>query len=436
MTRTTINTVGTVTVLVFVTGCQSLYRARSAPPPGIDGRLATIEQARLGLCHSSNDGSSTCEGTCEGATGGLSAYEGATGGLSASEHAQPSRPWRTGGTSLLNSGRALSDNAPMTDFAQIAAASHGGRLAVYANRPASAHSSNTVSAHRGDRGLGQTFAFDTPAQGWALTDIGDDAFNEEAQPDLEFSASSTDREEGRVSRPPLDSFWETVKRDVKDMPGDLWRDTQRVYANPVNLVILGTAYGGCLALQETGPDDTVEDRYRHGHHTFKEDWRDAFGAAGNPGTHFALAGLWYLIGQQRADEKTYEVGKTMFSALIISSLTTTIGQAASWDRAPNGEWGTFPSGHTSSSFCMASVLHEAYGHAVGIPLYGLATLVAMERIDSNEHYFSDVMMGAVVGTMIGHSVASGRDPEFFGWKVLPYASPNGGTGVALMKTMP
>jgi membrane-associated phospholipid phosphatase len=239
----------------------------------------------------------------------------------------------------------------------------------------------------------------------------------------------------------LPSLWDTIKRDVKEAPCDLWRDTKRVYANPVNLVILGTAYAGSLAIQETGPDDTIEDHYNRNndcqapHHTFKEDWRDAFAAVGNPGTHFALAGVWYLLGQQTCNDKTYEVGKTLFSALTINGLTVMVGQTASWDKAPNGEWGTFPSGHTSSSFVVASVLHEAYGHVVGVPLYGLATLVGIERLDDREHYFSDVVMGAVLGTVIGHSVASGRNTEFFGWKLLPYASPEGGSGVAFMKTL-
>ncbi len=254
-------------------------------------------------------------------------------------------------------------------------------------------------------------------------------------------SKSASRNDTADRDPPLASFWETVKRDVKHAPHDLWRDTKRVYANPVNLVILGVAYGGSLAIQETGPDETVEHYYNRQHdfeaphHTFSEDWRDAFGAVGNPVTHFALAGAWYLLGQQTMNDKTYEVGKTMFSGLMINSMTVMVGQAASWDKAPNGEYGTFPSGHTSSSFVVASVLHEAYGHVVGVPLYGLATLVGIERLDDREHYFSDVVMGAVLGTVIGHSVASGRDPEFFGWKILPYASPEGGSGVAFMKTL-
>ena len=270
--------------------------------------------------------------------------------------------------------------------------------------------------------------------GLTLGDFGDDAYEDRA--DIEFTEERAGRGDDYVRKPPLDSFWDTVKRDVQDMPTDLWRDTKRVYTNPVNLVILGTAYGGSLAIQELGPDDSVEDHFDGQHHHFKKEWREAFAAAGNPGTHFAMAGAWYLLGQQTQDEKTYEVGKTLFSALIINGLTTLVSQAATWDRSPNGEMGTFFSGHTSSSFCMASVLHEAYGHLVGVPLYGLATLVAIERVEDQEHYFADVIMGAVVGTVIGHSVASGREPEFFGWKLVPYASTNGGAGVAFMKSLP
>ena len=282
-----------------------------------------------------------------------------------------------------------------------------------------------------------------PAHYWALSDAGIAAFQEEGA-DSELDGFWAEKERNFIRRPPLASFWQTVKRDVEYLPRDLWRDTKRVYANPVNLVILGSAFGGSMALAETGPDNTIENHFspdlpfgrKRVHRHMSGEWRDAFGAAGNPGTHFGLAGLWYLIGQQTMDDKTYEVGKTLFSALAINGVTVLLGQSISSDAGPNGERGTFPSGHTSSSFVFASVMHEAYGHLVGIPLYALAGLVAHERLESGEHYLSDVVMGAVLGTLVGHSVASGRDPEFFGWKVVPWVSPNVGTGLAIVKTMP
>ena len=304
---------------------------------------------------------------------------------------------------------------------------------VMANRPPSPGVQLAVARDQGWRGDLRRDLF--------MTDVGEEPIAENPSDDtLSMTQRNEEREEQYLRRPPLPSFWETVKRDVRKLPKDIWHDTKRVYANPVNLVILGTALGGSIAVKESGVDYHIENHFNQrndfeaAHHHFNEDWRDAFGAMGNPGTHFAMAGLWYLIGQQSMDDKTYEVGKTLFSALTINGLTVMVGQAMSYDRAPNGEVGTFPSGHTSSSFVMASVLHEAYGHVVGIPLYGLATLVALERVEDGEHYTSDVLMGAVLGSVVGHTVASGRDPEFFGWKILPYASTQGGTGVAFVKS--
>ncbi len=276
-----------------------------------------------------------------------------------------------------------------------------------------------------------------------MSDFGSTASYEYDESDAYIHIpDASEREEKYARRPPLDSFWETVKRDIKRAPKDLWRDTKLVYANPVNLVILGSTYGGALAVRETGVDKGIErhfqPRRRDGggtHHHIKKDWLAFFDAAGNPGTHFAMASIWYLIGQQSMDDKTYEVGKTLFSALMINGMTVIIGQAAHADRGPNGRYGTMPSGHTSSSFVLASVMHQAYGHLVGVPLYALATFNGWQRVDSREHYLSDVIMGGVLGLVVGHSVASGRDPEFFGWKIVPWASPDGGVGVAFAKPL-
>lgn len=240
---------------------------------------------------------------------------------------------------------------------------------------------------------------------------------------------------GSEGRGPLPDFSDTLARDVRAMPGDLWDDTKAVYGRAPNLLILGLTYGGSLALQETGPDDSIEDSYRH-NQVLSGGSREAFNFLGHPGLHFALAGSWYLFGQTTQNDRTYEVAKTLFSALIINGLSTMTGQLASWDRAPNGEWGTFPSGHTSSTFTLASVMHDAYGPLVGVPLYGLGVLVAMSRLEDGEHYFSDVVMGGVMGLVIGHTVSGEHDLELFGGKILPFADPNtGSSGIAWVKEL-
>lgn len=335
---------------------------------------------------------------------------------------------------------------------QFAMAPRSAGSSVRANQPPPLTAQLAVAeqAAQGDRALALPARWDDLAT-LSMSDLGDRQATEKAsEPDSSSPKSHAStgsvtasrlKEEKYLRRPPLKSFRQTVTRDIKDAPHDLWHDTQRVYANPVNLAILGAAYGGSIAIQQSSADLTVEHRFntnndrRPPDHIFSEDWRDAFATVGSPFTHLGMAGAWYLLGQQTMDDKTYEVGKTLFSALVINDVTVVIGQAATRDRAPNGEFGTMPSGHTSSSFVVASVMHEAYGPLVGVPLYGLATLVGIERLDDREHYLSDVCMGAVLGTVIGHSVASGRDPEFFGWKLLPYASPQNGSGVAFMKSL-
>ncbi|HUN81475.1 MAG TPA: hypothetical protein VMV81_08200, partial [Phycisphaerae bacterium] len=202
--------------------------------------------------------------------------------------------------------------------------------------------------------------FKTPADGLETLSLSDLGAPQDAQSagggkaetkttQVETRSTHVSSTERKAHEPPLPNFFDTVQRDLKEMPGDLWRDTKRVYANPVNLAILGAAYGGSLAIQESGPDSTVEHWFNTNNdgqaprHIMSQGWRNSFGAIGNPGTHFALAGAWYLLGQTTCDDKTYEVGKTLFSALMINGVTVMVGQTASWDRAPNGEWGTFPS---------------------------------------------------------------------------------------------
>lgn len=317
--------------------------------------------------------------------------------------------------------------------AQVADAARQRRAAVRtAHTPSARTPAYQLASHNT---AGPTFFFNLHDDEPTGSPAGDVSPEDSSENDLQsFVDDETVATTRGVDRPgPLPGFWDTVKRDVVAMPGDLWRDTKKVYTSVPNLIILGAAYGGSLAIQQTGPDRTIEDGLRH-KDIFSDGANETFSALGNPGTHFALAGAWYLIGQQTRDEKTYNVGKKLFSALIINGLTTMAGQAATWNDAPNGEWGSMPSGHASSTFCFASVMHREYGPLVGVPLYGLGALVAIERLDDDEHYFSDVVMGAVLGLVIGHTVASDEDLELFGGQILPYADPmTGSTGIAWVK---
>ena len=256
----------------------------------------------------------------------------------------------------------------------------------------------------------------------ALSEMGDDASEAGESADADARRSSITQPE----RGPLSGFGETVWRDAKRIHLDLWDDTKRVYGNATNVVILVTAGGASLALRPE-VDDDIEDYYRD-HHTLSEGWRDTFGVLGNPGFHFAMAGAWYLAGQQVQDAKTYEVGKTLFSALIINGVSTSFLKVCASTDGPNDEPHAWPSGHTSSAVTVAAVMYESYGPLVGVPLYGVAGMVGLARLDDREHHLSDVVFGAAMGMVIGHTVASGRRPQIFGGDLVPFADPTTGSG--------
>jgi len=72
---------------------------------------------------------------------------------------------------------------------------------------------------------------------------------------------------------------------------------------------------------------------------------------------------------------------------------------------------SFPSGHTINAFAFASTLTREvqfwYPHSafyVGTVFYGGATFMGLSRIYNNQHWASDVLGGAAIGTLIGVKV--------------------------------
>ena len=64
---------------------------------------------------------------------------------------------------------------------------------------------------------------------------------------------------------------------------------------------------------------------------------------------------------------------------------------------------SFPSGHAASAFAFASTMGEEVP-VTWVPLHVAATLVAYARVHTGVHYPSDVMAGALVGSLCGWTV--------------------------------
>lgn len=87
---------------------------------------------------------------------------------------------------------------------------------------------------------------------------------------------------------------------------------------------------------------------------------------------------------------------------------------------PLGKYESFVSGHTATTFALATVLAYSYDDPwVGIVAYGFAGLTGWSRLHDDVHWSSDVYFGALFGYLVGRAVVK-NDSK---WNITPL--PNG-----------
>jgi hypothetical protein len=97
----------------------------------------------------------------------------------------------------------------------------------------------------------------------------------------------------------------------------------------------------------------------------------------------------------------------ILSNVIAQGVTQSLKRISQYPR-PNGEDNhSFPSGHATTAFTNATLLHEEYGHRsalYSIGGYGTATAVGTMRVLNNDHWLADVLFGAGVGIVATKAV--------------------------------
>ena len=126
----------------------------------------------------------------------------------------------------------------------------------------------------------------------------------------------------------------------------------------------------------------------------------------------------YGAGRLFGHEPTAETGRALLEALLF---TETIDMAAKglFGRARPGDGNrasdffhgssSFPSGHTSRAFAVATVLAERHGPIAAWIGYPLATLVGLSRLEGDVHWSSDVLAGAALGHVIAKAITKRRE---------------------------
>jgi membrane-associated phospholipid phosphatase len=227
----------------------------------------------------------------------------------------------------------------------------------------------------------------------------------------------------------------TLRSDAAAFPAQLFDDSRATFINTDNAAILLGTGAASLLMHVEGLDRRVAEHFDR-QETFGPSGNELLFNVGSPYAHLAVAGLWYGLSLAGQDDLNRERALTLLSVLAITDTVTLGLKAAVHNERPNGDKGAWPSAHTSSSFAVASVLHEYYGWQVGVPAYAVAGLVTWRMMDEGDHWASDVLFGAVLGCVVGHTVAAhhkGLDEA--GLEIAPFFgdSSTRALGVSLVK---
>jgi hypothetical protein len=141
-------------------------------------------------------------------------------------------------------------------------------------------------------------------------------------------------------------------------------------------------------------------------------------------THaFAISAVLIGSGVVFKDANVTSMGREAIEASIFTGLIAAVAKRAFGRQRPidsNDEtvflFGSsnqsFPSGHTTEAFTVASVIAaRSSGWVVPTLAYTVASLVAYDRLNDRAHFPSDVVAGAALGISVGRFVVHRHQPR-------------------------
>ena len=133
----------------------------------------------------------------------------------------------------------------------------------------------------------------------------------------------------------------------------------------------------------------------------------------------ALLGMAWIGGRSFHHPRLMHTAEDGFEATLLAAgiITPLLKQVVGRERPREDDGSSdfdggasFPSGEATQAFALASVIarHYRQGWVDGL-VYGLASVIAWQRIESDAHWASDVVAGAAIGTAVGRWVVGRND---------------------------
>jgi hypothetical protein len=136
----------------------------------------------------------------------------------------------------------------------------------------------------------------------------------------------------------------------------------------------------------------------------------------------------YAVGRAKDQPKVSHTGMDLIQALLVSEGLVEALKFATQRERPDGTPRSFPSGHASDTFAVATALERHLGWRGAVPAYIVASYVAISRLPANRHWLSDVVFGSTVGIIAGRTVT--RHGREFPVTVIPTP---GGVAIAYVR---
>ena len=212
-----------------------------------------------------------------------------------------------------------------------------------------------------------------------------------------------------------------------------WTDTKSVFTNPFRwrtgqVITAAAVVAGTIGLIAWGDKPIQQFYYRNSSVFISKTSYYFFSPLGSGLYDIPALGIFYGCGVIWKNKKAKETGLKGLEAYVITVVfTQAIKQFAHrhrpyQDDPPDphvwegpfswgGEYGmfgynSFPSGHSSTVFAIATVIGLEYWETKWVPIvsFGLAGFTALYRLAVNDHWASDVLFGSALGYAIGSLV--------------------------------
>ncbi len=175
-------------------------------------------------------------------------------------------------------------------------------------------------------------------------------------------------------------------------------------------------------------DEGTNDEFREHPTQSAANLASAFRRVGQPEIYAALPAAMLTTGLLTGRDDILRAGGRLAASVVVATagfetMKLVSGRArpdtdrGAWAFSPFSGNGSFPSGHSTVAFALATSLsHELHNPIATVALYAAATGTAWSRIYNARHWGSDVVFGAALG-IASAEIVHGR------WKVFGLRPP-------------